>query len=97
MNRLPGGIGTSNRQGSCEIRITGLSAACRPSMKMRKQGIPGPASIREGLLTEWRGRMKLGMVKGREGSGADGKVIVRETTGKTVLNRRSISDYSLNC
>jgi hypothetical protein len=41
--------------------------------------------------------MKLGMVTGREGSGADGKVIVRETTGKTVLNRRSISDYSLNC
>ena len=41
--------------------------------------------------------MKLGMVKGREGSGVDGKVIVRETTCKTVLNRSSISDYSLNC
>jgi DNA repair photolyase len=41
--------------------------------------------------------MKLGMVKGREDSGLGGKVIVRETTCKTVLNCSSISDYSLNC
>jgi DNA repair photolyase len=41
--------------------------------------------------------MELGMVKGKEDSGVDGKVIVRETVCKTVLNRSSISDYSLNC
>ena len=45
---LPGGIGTSNRHGSWETRITGLSAASRPSTNTRMTEKAGRLSARSG-------------------------------------------------